>query len=231
MNNIYINGTYLNSNPSWDVRHSPWKAEQIIKMLNKNKINPAIICEVGCGAGEILNQLFYKFSQSNKYVGYDISPQAIGIAKLIKNNKLEFFNKDFFAEPNLIYDVLLIMDVVEHIENYIDFLSNLKERGKYKIFHFPLDLNVLIMLRSKPLLETRKAVGHLHYFTKDIVIAVLNDLGYEIIDYFYTELSAVEPPKNIKMKFLNLLRKFSFKINKDFAVKMFGGYSLLVLTK
>jgi hypothetical protein len=229
--NIYVEGTYLNYNPTWHVEHSPWKAGQIIKILNKNNVNPGTICEVGCGGGEILNQLFYKLSPRNKYIGYDISPQAIEIARSIKNDKLEFLNKDFFADSNSFYDVLLIMDVVEHVENYIGFLTNIKERGTYKIFHFPLDLNVLIMLRSKPLLETRKAAGHIHYFTKDIVVAVLNDLGYEIIDSFYTDLSSVVPPKSIKMKILNLFRKYSFKINKDFAAKMFGGYSLLVLTK
>jgi len=50
-------GNYLENNPTWHIEDSPWKAKQIFKMLNKNSINPKSIAEIGCGAGEILNQL------------------------------------------------------------------------------------------------------------------------------------------------------------------------------
>lgn len=231
MDKIYTDGTYLSNNPTWDIEDSPWKAKQILKILANNSITPNTICEVGCGAGEILNQLSKMLNNKIKYSGYDISPQAIKLAESIKNEKIEFYNKDILNVATEIYDVLLIIDVVEHIENYIDFLRKVKEKGKYKIFHFPLDFSVLTTLNSQPLLDTRKRVGHLHYFTKDITIAVLKDSGYEVVDYFYTDASFVRPANTLKIKLLQGLRKICFKINKDFAVKMLGGYSLLVLTK
>ena len=51
---IYTNGYYLEKNPTWHVEDSSWKAKNIIKMMKRNNIVPKTICEVGCGAGEIL---------------------------------------------------------------------------------------------------------------------------------------------------------------------------------
>jgi ubiquinone/menaquinone biosynthesis C-methylase UbiE len=54
---IYTNGDYIKKNPTWHVENSAWKAEQILTMLSKHNLTPQTICEVGCGAGEILAQL------------------------------------------------------------------------------------------------------------------------------------------------------------------------------
>ena len=53
----YNDGGYLSENPDWHVGDSPWKAQQIHKIIDRNKLSPRTICEVGCGAGEILRQL------------------------------------------------------------------------------------------------------------------------------------------------------------------------------
>jgi hypothetical protein len=36
--NIYVSGEYKTKNETWDVEDSPWKAEQIFKLLQKNNI-------------------------------------------------------------------------------------------------------------------------------------------------------------------------------------------------
>jgi tRNA U55 pseudouridine synthase TruB len=54
---LYTTGTYLEKNPLWHTEESPWKAEQVLRMLDRQKIVPKTICEVGCGAGEVLKQL------------------------------------------------------------------------------------------------------------------------------------------------------------------------------
>ena len=54
--NIYTepHGEYLRNNPAWHVEDSSWKARQVMKMLNRNSLNPKTVAEAGCGAGEIL---------------------------------------------------------------------------------------------------------------------------------------------------------------------------------
>ena len=56
------------------IRH---EAKQIIKMLSRNPINPKSIVEIGCGAGEILNQLHLSMPNDVSFTGYDISNDAI----------------------------------------------------------------------------------------------------------------------------------------------------------
>src|SRR5947209_5456061 len=55
--NMYTSGEYLEKHPTWHAEDSFGKAEEIIRMMARNNIMPKTICEVGCGAGEILKQL------------------------------------------------------------------------------------------------------------------------------------------------------------------------------
>ena len=74
---MYTDGVYLEKNPGWHVEESAWKAQQIDRMLKLHQLEPQTICEVGCGAGEILRQLQNKMNDSCELWGYDISPQAL----------------------------------------------------------------------------------------------------------------------------------------------------------
>ena len=125
----------------------------------------------------------------------------------------------------------MIVDVIEHIEDYFNFLRKVKEKADYKIFHVPLDLSILNLFRVSPIIEKRKKVGHIHYFTKETVLETLRDTGYTIIDYFYTSGSIDLPNQSWKSKLLKVPRKILFFLNKDFAVRVLGGYSLMILAK
>lgn len=54
---MYIDGAYLEKNPLWHVDESSFKAKHILRMLQENHLQPKSICEVGCGAGEVLKLL------------------------------------------------------------------------------------------------------------------------------------------------------------------------------
>jgi len=91
-------------------------------------------------------------------------------------------------------------------------------------------MNVQNIWRNYPILELRNTVGHLHYFCKDTALESLKDSGYNIVDYFYTAGSN-DLPNSIKSSILKLPREVVFTINQDLAVRLLGGYSLLVLAK
>lgn len=229
--NIYTeeNGEYLKNNPTWHVEDSPWKAKQIIKMLNRNPINPKSIAEIGCGAGEILNQLHLSMPNNVSFTGYDISSDAISLAKTREKERLEFKHENIL-ETNTRFDLLLMIDVFEHVDDYLGFLKLCKSKAKNTIFHIPLDISAQAILRNI-LMSVRNSVGHLHYFMKETAIATLVDSGYDIVDLFYTAGSLDLPRKTLKSKIAVLPRKLMFKANEDIAVKILGGFSLLVLTK
>lgn len=229
-NSIYNDGSYLSQNPTWHEEDSPWKSKQIDKILRKNNIQPLTICEVGCGSGEILNQLSNQYYKAS-FSGYEISPQAYEICQKKEKENLSFFLMDLLDENSKNFDVVMAIDIFEHIENYFDFLRKIKNKGVYKIFHIPLDLSAQAVLRNSPILNTRNTVGHLHYFTKDLALAALKDTGYEILDSFYTNGALELTSHSWKTALLKLPRKLAFRIHKDLAVRALGGFSLLVLAK
>lgn len=218
---------YLKNNPTWHLEDSFWKAKQIFKMITQNTLSPKNIVEVGCGVGEILNQLYQLLPPHVNFEGYDISPYAIKLSKKREKKRLTFYLKEYLNEKKGC-DLLLLIDVFEHVENYFPFLRLLREKSKYSIFHIPLELHAQGILRNVPIAARRK-VGHLHHFSKDTAIATLMDCGYEIVDFFYTNES-FDLKKTFKSKVMNVPRRILFSINKDFTVRLLGGFSLLVLT-
>src|SRR5262245_11551081 len=122
MQTLYTSGSYLEKNPSWHVEESPWKAAQVLRMLARNQLHPLTICEVGCGAGEVLKQLQAQMDELCQFWGYDIAPQAIEMAQSRANDRLHFKLADVSKDPTASFDLVLMMDVIEHVENPFDFL-------------------------------------------------------------------------------------------------------------
>lgn len=225
----YLNGEYLLSNPSWHSGDATWKTRNIVKCLKRQSLSPSSICEVGCGSGEILIQLSQQIN-CHQYCGYEISPQAFEICKTKESEKIKFRLSDLTQDNKAFFDLLLVMDVFEHVEDYFGFLRSLSTKSKYQIFHIPLDMTVSSILRNHPILFARQHVGHLHYFSKDTALKTLEDTGYKVIDSFYTSGSIDIPRKTLKTRLANLPRTMLYSLNPDFAVRLLGGYSLMVMT-
>ena len=228
---IYTSGEYLEKNPAWHVEESPWKAKQVLRMLAQSHLHPQTVCEVGCGVGEILKQLQDTMDDNCMFWGYDISPQALELASKRENERLHFKLADITQEKDAAFDMLLIIDVLEHLENYFSFLRDLKSKGEYKIVHIPLDLSVQMVLRRNGLLEVRQAYGHIHYFTKELALQMLKELDYEVLDYFYTSSSIELPTHEIRNRLMRLPRKLAFAVHRDMAARILGGSRLLILAK
>ena len=226
---IYEDGTYLANNPTWGEQDSPWKAENIDRLLKKNNIHPSTVCEVGCGAGAILSCLANRYDKT-QFSGYEISPHALEMCNRKARPNLRFFHRNLLDDSAAGFDVVMAIDVFEHVEDYFGFLRSLREKGTYKVFHIPLDLSVQWVLRSSPIIKTRLSVGHLHHFTKETALATLKETGYEVLDYFYTNASEL-PNRGWKADLLKIPRKLLFLLDQDLTVRVLGGFSLMVLAK
>ena len=87
---LYTSGNYLEKNPLWHTEESSWKAEHVMRMINRHKISARTICEVGCGAGEVLKQLQRRLDDECDFLGCNVSPQAIELCRSRANEKLQF---------------------------------------------------------------------------------------------------------------------------------------------
>jgi hypothetical protein len=226
----YETGEYLANNPDWHAEDSPFKARWIADILERNRVEPAHIVEVGTGSGEILVLLRQRFPRA-LLEGYDISPQAYAIAAPKATEGLRFHCADFLTADSATPDVLMAIDVFEHVEDYMAFLKAIRPRGQFKVFHIPLDLSVQGLLRGTSIIAAREKIGHLHYFTKDTALAVLADCGYEVIDWNYTHGAETLPHRAFRTKVLNFPRRVLRRVNQDFAVRVMGGASIMVLAR
>ncbi len=226
----YIRGEHLEKVPGWHVEESPWKVKHIMPMLKRHHLEPDTLCEVGCGAGEVLRLLQERMSEACTFWGYDISPQAIAMCKEKANERLHFKLADIRQEHDVFFDLLLVLDVVEHLEDYFSFLRDLRSKSRYKLFHIPLEMSVQTVLRGKTLIRNRDLHGHLHYFTKETALRTLEDVGYEVLDYSYSPEYEMPAPL-LQTNLMKLPRRLFFALQRDWAVRILGGSRLLVLAK
>lgn len=230
MDDMYRGNEYAEKNPSWHEEDAEWKAGHIRDIVLKNKVEHATICEVGCGTGDILLHLERMFPVA-KLNGFDISPHALNRARSKHSERTHFELADITEKSGLRFDLLLAIDVFEHVEDYIMFVKHLRPMAKTKIFHIPLDLSVQSVFRSTPIMRMRETVGHLHYFYKDTALATLTDCGYEIRDWKYTASRLELPNQALSSQLMRIPRRAAFAINPDAAVRVLGGYSMMVLAE
>jgi predicted TPR repeat methyltransferase len=227
----YTDGGYLAQNPGWSLEDASWKASMIAALLKKNRVQPDTVTELGCGAGGVLHGLQQQFGSAS-FSGYDISPQAIAMAQQFQNDTLQFYNEDFLKKDTAPAGLLLVIDVVEHVADFYSFLKQAKARGKQFVFHIPLDMSCRTLLKPHVLLQQRQAVGHIHYFTKELVWWALQDCGFTIIDWHYTKPRIdIDRPDGLKRAVKKMLRNLSYSISKNISVKLWGGYSVLILAE
>ena len=159
-----------------------------------------------------------------EFVGYDISPQAHAISKQFQRPRLRFLTGDGLAAPEK-YDVALVMDVVEHVEDCFDFMRRVRSKGRLQIYHIPLELNCSTMLRD--ILARGFALGHIHHYTLDTALATLRYTGHEVVDWMLTPV-ALERGTHGRTRVTNFVRRL---LPPRLCTRLLGGYSLMVLCR
>ena len=229
---FYTEGGYYQSNPDWHQEGSKFKAELVLEFIKKFQLPTGLVVEVGCGAGEILAGLVKNLPAASVLKGYDISPQAIQIAAKKSTPQLSFYLDDYTLLKEEKADLVLVMDVAEHVDDVYSFLRRLRNKGNYFIFHIPLDMSCRTLLKPHVLLQQRTSVGHIHYFTEETAVWMLRDVGFNLEYFIYTKPDVdLIKPRSFKQWLKKILRKFSYSVNEKLSVKLWGGYSMLILAK
>jgi ubiquinone/menaquinone biosynthesis C-methylase UbiE len=245
-NAIYTDGQYLDKNPDWHVGDSHWKAQQVMRCIRKNNLNPKSVCEIGCGAGEILRYMHSNSSDEVEFTGYEVSPQAFELCRTRTQPRLNFLLQDLLTDDSQVFDIGLCLDVFEHVPDYLGFLAEFRRKARFKIFHIPLEISVSTVLRKSIFATTHDKFGHLHRFTKDLALAALTDSGYKILDCSYTSYYVDRTREEImksglksllmtengwKSILMSPIRKLAYRVSPDWTTTVLGGYSLLVLAE
>ena len=167
----------------------------------------------------------------------DIAADAIELASRRADEHLTFECGDYLTAEVSQPDVLMLLDVFEHVPDYLGFLSALRERAELFVFHIPLDMCAWsVTLRSRWMLQMRETYGHLHYFSYETALATLESAGYTIVDEFFTDDydadAAMVPERTAwRQRMYYEVRRTLFRISPRLAVALFPHFNVLVLAR
>lgn len=109
-------GPYYTSNINLDIKHLPITLARykFINKLFRFKENYSLL-ELGCSEG-IGCSFFIQAKNCSSYQGVDFDDKAISFAKTAyTNKKINFIEDDFLNKQYGIYDIVISIDVIEHI--------------------------------------------------------------------------------------------------------------------
>ena len=104
------------------VYYEMWK--KVISYLHRSDV----ILEIGCGTGQFAEMLFDHIDH-NSYMGFDFS--KVAIQKAIERNGEYFFLYDARKPFGGDYNTIICLETLEHIDNDIIVLKNLKSGTKF----------------------------------------------------------------------------------------------------
>lgn len=227
----YQDGSYLAENPTWHAEDAPWKLEHVLRGLVNAGINFQTVVDRGCGSGALI-KLWASRCPQLKFTGYDISPQALLLCQQNKPENVSFVLQK--APPQYKADVLLIMDVLEHVEDEENWLRESAACANFLVLHIPLERSLHSRLRPSWIEEQRQRVGHIHFYTPRDVELLLARNGLQILSWHYTN-KYVECPQRLsscKSKVGMCIRKLAhWLLPRRFSAVTIGGYSVLCVAQ
>jgi SAM-dependent methyltransferase len=108
----------------WELARAAFFDRLILRLLDRSR--PVRVLDVGCGDGWFSRQLLPRLSESSTLVGWDTA---------LDDDLLGVFSTDLPAgmtltrtKPAGVFDLILCMDVLEHVPDDLALLVDLKER-------------------------------------------------------------------------------------------------------
>lgn len=222
---LYTSGEYLRATGgNWHLEDAEFKAAYVDRLVGRQGLKPSTVCEIGCGAGGVLAALRRRWPADTQFTGYEISPQAHELSRPFAAPNLKFVLGDALASDGA-FDMVLVMDVVEHVEDCFDFLRKTRLKAAYKVYHIPLEITCATALRD--MLHRGYALGHIHHFSLSTALMTLRYTGHEIVDYLLTPV-ALERGTLLRTRAANLARRC---LPLWLAQRVLGGYSLMALAR
>jgi SAM-dependent methyltransferase len=180
ISNLYLTDEYVSNNPSLHREDSSWKISKIIPFvdavigrINKKEIN---VLDVGGGAGLILNavssHIEKKYGKKVNKFALDLSPAMLEIQRK-ENPDLKKALNESISNTSLNdreIDLVLMIDVLEHIPNPTDALAELRRISRFAIFKVPLENNLCLITKNLITKNRAKAkaaasIGHINFYT------------------------------------------------------------------
>ncbi len=175
MSDIYVDGTYIQNNPSLHEEDSLYKFAYIRELLQGMTFpgKRIRILDVGGGAGAISADVCRLLSQAQIEVechAFDLSQEMLSVQKG-NNPFITLATSDFEEIKNSgNYDLALLIDVIEHIPDNEKFADEIDRLARFIIYNIPTERNLLdwlrnLYMRGQYYVSQTKSLGHIHFFS------------------------------------------------------------------
>jgi SAM-dependent methyltransferase len=144
------------------------------------------IAEVGCFTGDVIGNIFAEVNVSR--IGFDVQRDAIGEAAR-RYPQCTFLAEDFFHSSER-FDVIILSDIVEHIEDDAGLLRTALTRAQVVLMNLPLEKKWSTIFRKY---GPDDSSGHLRSYSRKSALSLLADSSANILGmrerwYYETDL-------------------------------------------
>jgi cyclopropane fatty-acyl-phospholipid synthase-like methyltransferase len=182
MSDHYTGGAY------WATRRgarSDYKVPLVLNALAAAGIglrDEMSVLEVGCGNGAFLWPFSEAVAQNGVRPvlhGIDIAANAIDEAQQVGGaNPPRFICSSLESHPGE-YDLVLAIDVVEHVPCPLTFLSELRRFAPTLLLHLPIEHSILHLMTRRPTASYR-AYRHIHFFSLESARLLIQEAGWQV---------------------------------------------------
>ncbi len=184
-------------------RH-PWELarfEVLINLLKNSQItlNKSKIADIGCGDTFILNSLSKQFP-NNQYYGVDnaFSPGMINALKKENlNNNIHLYDDLSNLDVSKNIDLVLLMDVVEHIDDDLEFLKFIHDNP---IVNNDTSFIITVPAYNSLFTSHDEYLKHYRRYSSSELRNLVNQAGFKVHDsgYFFFSLLLIRILQKIK---------------------------------
>lgn len=140
------------------------------------------IVEIGCSIGDIISRIPFQVKQQNRY-GIDISDENIETAGKLYP-QVNFFAGSYenfkLHYPKLKIDLVIMSDIIEHIQNDTEFLTSVAKSCNYILLNLPLEKSLLNINREYGFNDSS---GHLRWYSFNDAKKLINNAGLIFVNY------------------------------------------------
>jgi SAM-dependent methyltransferase len=161
--------TGLESEARWLSYGASQKTDSIETLLQRNRIRPQSLLELGCGTGAVILEC-QRRGLAKEFSAIDYSVEAIDYLKS-RSTGISCSVGDITASAfssGRYFDVVVLSHVLEHLENPREFLKSVVDRLRLRYLICEVPLENLIASRIKNLFRDRmqNSAGHVQFFTE-----------------------------------------------------------------
>ena len=167
---LYTSEEYISKFPDWHLDRAPGKTSDVLPfvlpIVSTSKKGEIKIADVGAGVGGVLNLIVKGIEAEHPQIrvlpsAFEISSHAVEVGTELYPN-ISFIQRSI-SEQDGPFDILMFIDVLEHIENPWQILREASMVADYMIIRQPL-LENFSTFRHKNYEKQRVTFGHISYF-------------------------------------------------------------------